>query len=93
MDDPESLLGSIPSNKKLRQTMIIQQHLDEPQVKLELRGYPGDLTKEEMETCLAFRHALKEKDDPSYKEMVEAFKEVEDEPFALCRFLRGRNFC
>jgi len=92
MDDPESLLGSIPSNKKLRQTMIIQQHLDEPQVKLELRGYPGDLTKEEMETCLAFRHALKEKDDPSYKEMVEAFKEVEDEPFALCRFLRGRNF-
>ena len=92
MDDPESLLRSIPSNKRLRQTIIIKEKLDEPTVNLELRGYPGDLTKEEMETCLAFRKAIKEQDDPAFREMIVAFKDVEDEPFALCRFLRGRQF-
>ncbi len=92
MDDPDSLLRSIPTNKRLRQTIIIKEHLDEPTIKLELKGYPGDLTKEEVETCLAFRKAINEQDDPAFKEMTVAFKDVEDEPFALCRFLRGRQF-
>jgi hypothetical protein len=92
MDDPNSLLRSIPNSKRLRQTIIIKENLDEPTVNLELRGYPGDLTEEEMETCLAFRKAIKEQDDPAYKEMIVAFEDVEDEPFALCRFLRGRQF-
>lgn len=92
MDDPASLLRAAPERQKLRQTLMIKQDLDEPTVRVELRGYPGDLTQEELDTCLAFRQALKEKDDPSYREMVDAFKEVEEEPYALCRFLRGRDF-
>lgn len=92
MDDPDSLLRSRPATQKLRQTLMIKEHLDEPSVRVELRGYPGDLTQEELDTCLAFRKAIKEKEDPSYKEMVEQFKQVEEEPYALCRFLRGKNF-
>jgi len=92
MDDPNSLLRSQQQNIKLRQTLVVKQHLDEPTVKLELKGYPGDLTQDELDTCLALRQAIKDKDDPSYKEMVDAFKDVEDEPYALCRFLRGRSF-
>jgi hypothetical protein len=92
MDDPESLLRSNRQNVNLRATLMVKQHLDEPTVKVELRGYPGDLTQQEMETCLAFRQALKDQEDPTYKEMTEEFKDVEEEPYALCRFLRGRDF-
>ena len=55
------------------------------------RGYPGDLTAEELETCLTFRDDLKES-HPAFKAMVMAMHPYESEAFALCRFLRARDF-
>lgn len=54
-------------------------------------GYPGQLTDEELEACLKFRDELKTR-DPVYREMVRAYAPAESEAFALCRFLRARNF-
>jgi len=54
-------------------------------------GYPGELTEAELETCLEFREQLKKR-DPAFKEMVMAMHPHENEAFALCRFLRARNF-
>lgn len=56
-----------------------------------MRGYPGELTQDELETCLKFREELKKR-DPAFKEMVMAMHPHENEAFALCRFLRARNF-
>jgi hypothetical protein len=55
------------------------------------RGYPGDLTKTELEACLKLREELKKR-DPAYREMVHAYSPAESEAFALCRFLRAREF-
>mmetsp|Transcript_55671 Transcript_55671/g.134938 ORF Transcript_55671/g.134938 Transcript_55671/m.134938 type:complete len:632 (+) Transcript_55671:138-2033(+) len=54
-------------------------------------GYPGDLTESELDACLKFREELKIR-DPAYRQMVLAYSPQEDEAFALCRFLRARQF-
>lgn len=68
-------------------------------------GYPGELSNDELEACLEFRRRLKEHTDPTYRAMVylnvdldletniNAFgRGPEEEAFALCRFLRARQF-
>jgi CRAL/TRIO, N-terminal domain len=40
---------------------------------------------------LKFAKALKER-DPACAEMVYSLQDVEDEPYALCRFLRATKF-
>ena len=74
-------------------------------------GYPGELSKDELEACLEFRRRLKENTDPTYRAMVYmnvdtdvdghnndgatgnvAGRGPEEEAFALCRFLRARQF-
>ena len=92
MEEPETLLRESDFGKKRRQTIILKYDLQEPQIKVEQRGYPGNLTGEELESCLEFRRILKE--DEAKREMVGCFtvKGIEEEPYALCRFLRGRNF-
>ena len=92
MEKPETLLLESDFSKKRRQTILVKYDLQEPQLRVEGRGYPGNLTEEELEACLAFRQALKE--DTAKRDMVECFvpKGIEEEPYALCRFLRGRNF-
>ena len=55
------------------------------------KGYPGELTESELATCLEFREQLKTK-NPAYKEIVMAMHPHEQEAFALCRFLRARDF-
>jgi hypothetical protein len=93
-------------------------------------GYPGELSKDELEACLEFRRRLKEHRDPTYSVMVYLNVDIdveggenendnnefakdgrgtqestrtakisnvsgrgpEEEAFALCRFLRARQF-
>jgi CRAL/TRIO domain/CRAL/TRIO, N-terminal domain len=61
-----------------------------------IHGYPGQLGPQELEACLQFRDELKrrelEDEEPAYREMVHAYSPAEDEAFALCRFLRAREF-
>jgi hypothetical protein len=91
MDDPKTLLRS-PDRAPKRRSLIVRLKLEEPRVKLDQRGYPGNLTDEELDACLTFQQTLKEKSDSSYQAMVDAFAPVEEEPYALCRLLRARNF-
>ncbi|KAL3913238.1 MAG: hypothetical protein SGARI_000755 [Bacillariaceae sp.] len=56
-----------------------------------IHGYPGELNQEELDACLEFRDELKKR-DPAYREMVHAYSPAEEEEFALCRFLRAREF-
>ncbi|KAG7337164.1 CRAL/TRIO domain containing protein [Nitzschia inconspicua] len=58
---------------------------------LTIRGYPGQLDETELNACLEFRDQLKKRDS-AYREMVHAYSPAEDEAFALCRFLRAREF-
>lgn len=90
MEQPETLLLDSNFSKKRRQTILITHDLEEPLLKVDARGYPGNLNPEELEACLDFRRALKE--NPDQREVVTSFSEIEEEPYALCRYLRARNF-
>lgn len=101
MDDPQTLLSSpkkspnaVPPRgmDRRRSSGFIRHHLlNEPRLEVQLRGYPGDLNEEELDACLKFRKQLREKDE-AYQEMVHCFHGVEEEPYALCRFMRSRKF-
>mmetsp|Transcript_15342 Transcript_15342/g.38662 ORF Transcript_15342/g.38662 Transcript_15342/m.38662 type:complete len:564 (+) Transcript_15342:133-1824(+) len=81
-----------PSSKETRASVaLVSQHLSAGNEGAQGRGYPGELTEDELETCLIFREELKKR-DPAFKEMVMAMHPYEEEAFALCRFLRARDF-
>mmetsp|Transcript_9349 Transcript_9349/g.27911 ORF Transcript_9349/g.27911 Transcript_9349/m.27911 type:complete len:540 (+) Transcript_9349:178-1797(+) len=71
--------------------MIISERLATETSGTQGRGYPGELTEYELEICLEFRDELKKR-DPAFKEMVMSMYPYEPEAFALCRFLRARDF-
>mmetsp|Transcript_41487 Transcript_41487/g.99396 ORF Transcript_41487/g.99396 Transcript_41487/m.99396 type:complete len:573 (+) Transcript_41487:105-1823(+) len=76
---------------------IVKEHLMEKRVNSNLllqqaRGYPGELTPEELDACLEFRQLLKDHPRQELKEMVGAYSPQEDEAFGICRFLRARDF-
>ena len=57
-------------------------------------GYPGNLTRQEYEAFLMFRKDIKRKraQEPSYHQMVHCWVPVEEEAYAICRFMRARKF-
>ena len=83
-----------PSQKtgdRTASVVLVSEHLKAETPGTQGRGYPGELTPEEFETCLEFRAELKKRDSAFY-EMVKAMHPYEHEAFALCRFLRARDF-
>lgn len=90
-----SSMGDIslsPLSKGMRPSVaVISEYLSAETPGTQGRGYPGELTEEELETCLKFREELKKR-DPAFKEIVMAMHPHEKEAFALCRFLRARDF-
>ena len=85
MADPNTLLQVI-------------EELKEPRVKVGLSGYPGNLTEAELAACQKFRAELEKRkkdvanDGKIYEEIVRVYKKVETEPYALCRYLRARQY-
>ncbi|CAB9515772.1 Phosphatidylinositol/phosphatidylcholine transfer protein [Seminavis robusta] len=82
MEDPNSLL---------------LKELTKPRVNVALAGYPGNLTPQELNACQQFRAELKKRKRASpegsiWEEVVRIYNPVETEPYALCRFLRARQF-
>ena len=73
-------------------TQAVMQGLTSPEVSLNLEGYPGELTQAELDACQDFRQRLKAQPDPAYREVVMAWAPTEEEPYAICRFLRARKF-
>ncbi|KAL7537694.1 hypothetical protein ACHAWF_005873 [Thalassiosira exigua] len=55
------------------------------------KGFPGELTEEELEAVKLFRDELQTR-NPIYNEIVRSFSVVEKEAYALCRWLRARKF-
>ena len=82
---------SLPSKGSRASVELVSKHLAATPTRTQGRGYPGELTEEELQTCLEFREELKTR-DPAFKEMVMAMCPYENEAFALCRILRARNF-
>jgi hypothetical protein len=56
------------------------------------KGFPGELTTTELETVKRFQYELQTRTDRIYHQIVHSFGEVESEAYALCRFLRARQF-
>jgi hypothetical protein len=79
------------STKAVESTNILLKELKMPQVKVRERGYPGELTDEELDAVKLFKQELTSR-DPIYYEIVRSFSSVEKEAYALCRFLRARKF-
>jgi len=91
-DQSATLLKKKPDKKQMAASAAIMQELKRPSSQgVCLEGYPGELTAEELEACKLFRRRLKDK-DPAYYGMVLALSPMEEEPYAICRFMRARNF-
>ncbi len=56
------------------------------------KGFPGELSTIELEAVQRFQHELQTRTDRTYHQIVHSFREVESEAYALCRFLRARQF-
>jgi len=70
-------------------TNLLLKELKMPNVRE--KGFPGELTEEELEAVKKFQLELQTR-DPVYKQIVFALSVVEKEAYALCRFLRARKF-
>jgi hypothetical protein len=79
------------SAKVFESTNLLLDELKVPKVKVRERGYPGELTEEELEAVKLFKKELLSR-DPIYYDIVRSFASVEQEAYALCRFLRARKF-
>ena len=66
------------------------KELSSPRVPVFEKGYPGQLTPEELAECQRFDRAMK--DSPLLSEMVLYFQDVEEPPYAICRHLRSCKF-
>ena len=74
-----------------RSTEKLLKDLKMPDVRVRERGFPGELDESELESVKRFRSELSAR-DPIYGEIVRAFSDVEEEAYALCRWLRARKF-
>lgn len=106
MTNPDTLLAIAMPEFRDHKASVVRHRLSSiigvlqhPAVKINTPGYPGELTEEEVAACLQFREELEKRGDDAdlkngkcYREMVDAFHSVEEEPYALCRFLRARKF-
>ena len=86
--------GAIHNNDSV---VLVRQNLEHPTAFSShgQSGYPGELTNEELEACLEFRKRIQEKreeGEPGYYEMVHIMGGVEEEAFAICRYMRARKF-
>jgi len=90
-DQSSTMLKKDHDKKQVAASAVIIQELKQPSQKVSLTGYPGDLTPKELEACQLFRRRLKQKDQ-AYYDMILGMTPAEEEPYAICRFMRARNF-
>ena len=76
---------------KRRPSMTARKDLEKPRVMVQERGYPGQLTEEELLQCQMFYREIHQRKG-HYLEIVYGLKDSEDEPYAICRFMRATKF-
>jgi len=74
-----------------RSTLGTKKLLTTPRVKIMERGFPGGLSVEELAIAQRFVRELKTR-NVACAEQVFSFRDVEEEPYAICRWLRGFKF-
>lgn len=95
VDMPELPARPSPPSARRRRfgrqvTMEVKRHLEKPRVPVLERGYPGQLDLYELAQCQKFYHEIK--DRPAMMEIVYCLRAVEEEPYSICRFMRGNKF-
>lgn len=86
--DNNHFVGKPPTR---RATIVTRESLEHPSVRIVERGYPGELTLEEVEECQQFYKEIKQRKGV-YEEIVYSCSDVEQEPYTLCRFVRATKF-
>lgn len=82
-----------PRRKSLfsrRGTMAARKSLVRARSMVVERGFPGQLSNQELDECIKFYRRVKQ--NPTVCEIVFSFAPIEDEPYALCRFMRSTKF-
>jgi len=68
--------------------------LEKPRITVQERGYPGQLTEEELLQCQMFYREIHARGlkDSHYLDIVYSLRGIEEEPYAICRFMRATKF-
>mmetsp|Transcript_8526 Transcript_8526/g.23591 ORF Transcript_8526/g.23591 Transcript_8526/m.23591 type:complete len:602 (-) Transcript_8526:105-1910(-) len=74
-----------------RPSMAARRDLEKPRITVHERGYPGQLDEEELAECQKFYREIHERKG-NYLEIVYALSGVEEEPYAICRYMRATKF-
>jgi hypothetical protein len=79
--------------KSITQLLLLRQSATAADLR---GGYPGHLTEKQLQICLDFRKQITSDDDnddnSTRREIVFAFHKIENEAYAICRYLRAREF-
>lgn len=74
-----------------RASADVTKKLQDPEVQVMERGYPGQLNEKELQACQDFYREV-HKRKGTIRNIVFAYKDIEDEPYTICRFLRPTRF-
>eukprot|EP00522_Entomoneis_paludosa_P012964 CAMPEP_0172447248 /NCGR_PEP_ID=MMETSP1065-20121228/6588_1 /TAXON_ID=265537 /ORGANISM="Amphiprora paludosa, Strain CCMP125" /LENGTH=623 /DNA_ID=CAMNT_0013198495 /DNA_START=39 /DNA_END=1910 /DNA_ORIENTATION=- len=74
-----------------RPSMAARKDLEKPRITVQERGYPGQLNEEELSQCQQFYREIHERQG-HYLEIVYSLQGVEEEPYAICRYMRATKF-
>jgi hypothetical protein len=90
ISDSNGVLERVDSAVR-RGSVFVKADLKEPRVSVQERGYPGLLDSRELKECQTFYREI-HKRGGALRDIVFAYKDVEDEPYTICRFMRPTKF-
>jgi len=85
--EPKKLLRMISRGR----SSVLKQGLQQNRLEIVERGYPGQLNRDEMDKCMDFFNEI-HKRGGAYLDIVYSYKDFEEEPYTICRFMRGAHF-
>ncbi|KAL7577621.1 hypothetical protein ACA910_015140 [Epithemia clementina (nom. ined.)] len=68
-----------------------REELEAISLNVKERGYPGQLTEEELAQCILFYREI-HKRRGNFLDIVYSLNGIEEEPYAICRFMRATKF-
>lgn len=74
-----------------RGSLVISEELEVPKINVRERGYPGELTEKELEECQKFYREIHNRKG-HYLQIVYALQGIEEEAYAICRFMRAVKY-
>lgn len=90
-DEAEEPMENFHQSFARRGSVEVGNDLRQPQVAVRERGYPGLLDEKELEQCQTFYREVTRRKG-AIRDIVFAYKDIEEEPYTICRFLRPTKF-